>query len=75
MKKSAFKKFFLESTFFKTKDEKREMNGGEKKVVIFFGGLEVFYYFCKIIPNCGAGEKGILMIVYNLIYEILYRKT
>lgn len=33
------------------------MNGGEKKVVIFFGGLEVFYYFCKIIPNCGAGGK------------------
>ena len=29
--------------------------GGKKKVVIFFGGLEVFYYFCKIIPNCEAG--------------------
>jgi len=29
--------------------------GGKKKVVIFFGGLEVFYYFCKIIPNYGVG--------------------
>lgn len=47
--------FFLKALFFKTKDEKREMNGGEKKVVIFFGGLEVFYYFCKIIPNYGVG--------------------
>lgn len=49
--------FFLKALFFKTKDEKRETNGGEKKVVIFFGGLEVFYYFCKIIPNCGVGRK------------------
>lgn len=47
--------FFLKALFLKTKDEKRETNGGEKKVVIFFGGLEVFYYFCKIIPNCEAG--------------------
>lgn len=47
--------FFLKALFFKTKDERRM--GGEKKVVIFFGGLEVFYYFCKIIPNCGAGGK------------------
>lgn len=31
--------------------------GGKKKVVIFFGGLEVFYYFCKIIPNSGVGRK------------------
>ena len=30
--------------------------GGKKKVVIFFGGLEVFYYFYQIIPNCGVGR-------------------
>lgn len=65
----------MKALFLKTKDEKRETNGGEKKVVIFFGGLEVFYYFCKIIPNCRSGRKRDLIIVYNLIYEILYRKT
>ena len=68
--------FFLKALFFKTKDERRETNGRQKESSDFFRWFGSFLLLLQNNPKLwGRGERGILMIVYNLIYEILYRKT
>lgn len=70
--------FFLKALFFKTKDEKRETNRRQKESSDFFRWFGSFLLLLQNNPKLwgrGKEERGILMIVYNLIYEILYRKT